>query len=357
MRPRFAFSLSPYGGELLSSYLVRSALLHGSTPYRFYNLLWPGRPVWNRDTDRISDQAWLGELALASGADASMLAGATLRDFALRLSGSIGGTGDIPFILSLGVFHRTRRLHGLQYCPQCLNEDIPYAWFRKQWRVGFIVACQRHGNRLLDACPNCDAPIVPHRSSLLLSVKCHNCGASLAVESIPQDRTAECVLRLQDELTMLLESQGGRLATSRARFRDLRTLLGVAVVPRVFTSLARAFNINASIEPRPLRVTFEHARITHRIALLENIANWTACWPDSFRDGAKEAGLTRRAFARSREISRALRSEIARLPEGERRRRRRYAPLEGLTGLWRRDRRAYRQARAERLIAAISGRE
>ena len=43
----------------------------------------------------------------------------------------------------------------------CLQED-PVPYFRRIWRLSFMVACPKHGTLLADACPHCGAPVSFH---------------------------------------------------------------------------------------------------------------------------------------------------------------------------------------------------
>lgn len=67
--------------------------------------------------------------------------------------------------MPIGVYHRTRNQFGLQFCPLCLDEDKePY--FRRRWRLAFIVSCERHHTLLHDRCPRCGAAVNFHRSEM-----------------------------------------------------------------------------------------------------------------------------------------------------------------------------------------------
>ena len=67
--------------------------------------------------------------------------------------------------MPVGVYHRTRRQFGLQYCPLCLAEDEePY--FRRKWRLAFVVSCERHHTLLHDRCPHCGSAVNFHRGEL-----------------------------------------------------------------------------------------------------------------------------------------------------------------------------------------------
>lgn len=68
--------------------------------------------------------------------------------------------------LSIGINHRLRKRYGLQICPVCLKEDkVPY--YRKYWRVSYLISCPTHGIELYDRCYKCSFPITPHRVDMI----------------------------------------------------------------------------------------------------------------------------------------------------------------------------------------------
>jgi hypothetical protein len=183
MNPNKLAYVPSYGqDELLSSFLARVVFAHCSTPHRFLNLFWPNRPIWNRDIDRDPDAQWLVDVASLMGLTPEEIEGLTLREHRRALVSAKEATpGDTPFLLSVGVFHRKRRLHGLQYCPLCLGEGPAY--FRREWRLTFIVGCDRHKVPLRDACPHCDAIVMPHRLAKRGLEFCYSCGKNIAESS------------------------------------------------------------------------------------------------------------------------------------------------------------------------------
>ena len=90
--------------------------------------------------------------------------------------------------MPVGVYHRTRKQFGLQYCPLCLAEDDePY--FRRKWRLAFIVSCERHSILLHDRCHHCGIAVNFHRGELGNPRKsvadsitvCHGCRSELQI--------------------------------------------------------------------------------------------------------------------------------------------------------------------------------
>ena len=357
--------LPPLPGELLTSCLARNAYAHGSSPSRFLALFWPGDPVWERDFDRHpralgrvgkTRADWVADIAGKLQVPAEAVEAATLQGLRKILgAGCAGATGDTPFLLSAGVYHRTRRCHALQFCPDCLAEGVPH--YRRTWRLGFVIACEAHGNRLLhDACLHCDAPVVPHRSMALRMTDCHVCGESLASrrEGNGRQRLPEGSLALQRALLALAEGETGvRIGPwhDRAAFDGVRALVAVSAPRIVQVALRDALGL-PPLPPAEGRMRFEQARIEARVACLEAVGAWLVDWPRVFRAGAHGARLTQRSFAR-RHLPEALAAEAGRLPEGFRRDRTWVPVLEEpiLRRLRRRNLAAYRALRARRILA------
>lgn len=343
-------------GELLSSYLLRCAHAHGSTPYRFLHLFWPGRAIWNRDLDRDPDESWLADLSAASGVSLDRLRDAALIGLRSGLDARPRRHGDSRFVLSAGVYHRTRRRHAMQYCPECLLQtDDP--WWRRQWRLAFVVSCEEHDIRLSDACPGCDAPVIPHRTMPGFAGRCHACGRGLGESATrdPARHVSKSVAQLQSTLLTVLGSPAtttllGCKSASDA-FAVLRELVGIVLEEERFhgseTGVTHAAGWATPVERR----AFERLRLNDRIRILRLIEPWVRHWPDGFRERACAMRLTRRRFL-GRKWPESLEIEIARLPEGVARKRSGVPPLHDcdLRSLRRHEPFRYRQARAERLM-------
>lgn len=187
--------LRPEPGELLSSWLVRFAHAHGLRVESMCSLLF-GRssPIWNRDIDRSISDEMLTQLSLASGHDLTLFRRCKLQSFEGIVSERVNSRGTSAGILPLGVYHRKRTRASLMYCPQCLRTD-PYSFYRKAWRISWVTTCGVHGLKLLDRCPQCNAPIAPHRVDMkwrmqtsvgsVLHCCCHQCGADLRWAQAP----------------------------------------------------------------------------------------------------------------------------------------------------------------------------
>ena len=365
IRGGWAFRLPPIEGELLSSCLARNARAHGTSPQRFLELFWPGEATWNRDLDRrpavlprrgAATADWSQEIAVHLGVSANEVRRATLQGWRETLGDArLPSHGDTPLLLSVGVYHRKRLRHGLQYCPECLGEGTPH--YRRVWRLAFAVACREHGRALLDACPSCDAPVVPHRAAGSLT-DCHACGFSLMRASGGRG-APDGTVKLQQSLIALLGTtdpvEAAQPRAARDAFDRVRALLAASTARPVQRALRDALGLGAVELAATPRLRFEQSRIAVRIACLETVAAWSARWPGSFRTGAAAASLTQRSFARVY-LDEALAAEVARLPAGNLRQRPAYVPIlatPSLRRLRRRDPAAYRAARARCILTAL----
>lgn len=148
--------------ESLSSWLARAALRQGCDPLALTGAIWPGWRVWTRDVDRDIPLARLGPLVKASGIPAAEFQQAALRGACERINGHpLPDNRTWPWLLALGTRNRVRH-GGQQCCPLCFAQDAaPY--FRRTWRLAWHVGCPLHGVPLIDGCPDCQAPIEPHR--------------------------------------------------------------------------------------------------------------------------------------------------------------------------------------------------
>lgn len=157
--------LKPKDDELLSSWLVRLAMGHGLKLHTFSSIAWPDKAIWNRDIDKSADSEIVRVLSLKTGTSLERARVTTLAAYEGLLYEKHNHYGPNAWIMPIGVYHRRREKFGLQYCPRCLAGDgEPY--FRRRWRLAFIVICEIHETLLQDRCPQCSAPVNFHRDEL-----------------------------------------------------------------------------------------------------------------------------------------------------------------------------------------------
>jgi len=177
----------PYPHELLSSWLVRLAHAHGLKLQTFCSIVFGrSRNIWNRDIDKYAPDWLLEHLASATGTSIEKVKDTTLKSYEGILYESHQSNGNTKWITPLGIYHRTHKAYGLQYCPICLAQDKePY--FRKYWRLAFYTECEKHHILLHDRCPNCGDAINFHRVEMGIRslikprsiVNCYKCNYDL----------------------------------------------------------------------------------------------------------------------------------------------------------------------------------
>lgn len=267
----------PLPDELLSSWMIRLARGNGFKVHNFYaEFFGRERQVWNRDIDHLAP-AWLIEsLAARTGTPLERVRLTTLRAFESFAFERFNEVGVTRWVLPLGVFHRTRRAHGQQFCPLCLAGDAePY--LRRSWRLALVVICTRHGVLLQDRCPQCASPVTPHRSDMAarngLSEKttilhCSKCRSRLDT-AIKTASAGDVQMQigidtaLNDGFTVM---ESGQWVYSHLYFEGLRMLMRVVDLP----ASARH------------RMGFEFASIEQRLDLLRSSIELSSDWPDRF---------------------------------------------------------------------------
>lgn len=162
VNPRWTVPVPLLPDEIISSWLVRAALVQGCDPLVLTGEVWPKWRMWTLDVDRAIPDERLTALSSLSGISREAFRLAVLHPFANRIYGGQPTMNAVwPWILAIGA-RNTKRRGGLQYCPMCLSEDnTPY--YRLQWRFSWHTGCEIHNCSLLDRCWNCGAPLEPHR--------------------------------------------------------------------------------------------------------------------------------------------------------------------------------------------------
>lgn len=157
--------IKPQEDELLTSWLMRLSMAHGMKLHTFCSTAWPQKAIWNRDIDKSADSEIIRVLSERTGTQLGRVRETTLAAYEGILYQTHNHFGPTSWIMPVGIYHRTRRQFGLQYCPRCLAED-KYPYYRRKWRLAFIVVCEKHHLLLHDRCPQCEAPINFHRNEL-----------------------------------------------------------------------------------------------------------------------------------------------------------------------------------------------
>lgn len=272
---------APRDDELLSSWLARVAASHGQSSQRFaVDRL--GTRAFLMDIDRRPGSRILENILAAGRVSAARIQAMTLSEWEPRLGSRRPRAGVTPWVLARGLSSRARFRHGLQACIYCLAEG---SGFRRQWRLAFVVVCDRHATWLIDACPACDEPL---RSDRLAdaSLGCSACRRRFADYRYESGPFFSAATQLQGWLVDALERDAS------VRIGDATITLANALTG--FRFLARLEHRRRGGADRLERVEF--MRHSERLTYLDRVATFLSCWPDAALEQARRANMSRSPF-------------------------------------------------------------
>jgi hypothetical protein len=312
-----SFRPAPGEDELLTSYLVRTAHLHGWNAFRFFSYHLPTIAIWNRDFDRTASATSLAEITKLYGLPDGAAMEMTLTPYVRNICDESRSQGHstLPWINTVGVYHRIRRRHGLQFCPECLEEE---PFFKRLWRLSFVVACHKHKQILLDGCVNCGAPVIPHRANIS-PLSCHHCGAWLYKAPVIRKESGfnEAVSAQQ---TLLAAAAVGRISWSSLEVSSGQFFLGLRTLLRLARNRCRH---------RPTEVPelqwlppyrFEMMRTYDRFGVMSMLGRHLMPDSESLAAFLDRLGVTQGHFIALGPIPDWLSVPVSALPRGQRRR-------------------------------------
>ena len=294
--------VKPQRDELLSSWLVRLAMAHGIKLHTFCSVTWPLKQIWNRDIDRSADLELLQTLSDKTATPLERVRATTLAAYESVLYEEHKKLGPAAWITPVGIYHRTRTKCGQQFCPSCLAEDKePY--YRRKWRLAFMVACEKHHTLLYDRCPGCRGAVNFHRDEMGNFRKfaaeslttCNHCGFDLrtASETAPPLLITPPEVRLNADLLSAIDTGVVRVSESiftysHLYFAALRQIMKVMAmhdsrVDRLRRAISSSFDVAPYTPPasRP-RPDVQELDITNRRRLLALARCLLEEWPSRF---------------------------------------------------------------------------
>lgn len=302
----------PKEGEILSSWMVRLSIANHFQLHTFYSkLLGYDHPIWNRDVDRNPAPELLNILADSTGCPLKRINTMTLGYFDGLLYEDVRLHGVAKWILPIGVFHRVHRRRGMQCCPLCLKEGIPF--FCLKWRVSLFTLCEVHRCLLIDACPRCGATIEYHRLGIARGevirhtalTTCAGCGFDLSTAPVempgrlPERVVSEYVKILQ----MVAKNRWGDALQLPAAyplsfFDGLKMMLRL-VNKRSATALRERINAEFPIGlvVAPEIMEFGYRSILQRFKLIVTCLWLLHDWPNRFVSIVRDAHLSRSRIA------------------------------------------------------------
>ena len=275
--------------------------------------------VWNRDVDRMAPPALIQNLAELTGIAAETIRTYTLAHVAEKIDVDHHPNGNATWLLPLGVWHRKRLGHGVQFCPICLGMDKrPYV--RRSWRLAYYTECEHHNILLRDRCPSCGEAFNYFRGELGNRNKidaerlnlCVNCGFDVWFG--PQDRFHWPDWRLSVAIrTMHMMNDFGWVALENRTYEPAHELLLVIrQLIRVMSSGRRAGQLYDAVAealwPEGCDVLSERGKDYERRSVLERhrlfgMAVWLLMdWPGRFERAFRYSGIQRNSLTRDMKV-------------------------------------------------------
>lgn len=265
-------------------------------------------PIWNRDIDRHPSAELVDTLSRHTGQTSTAIRSLTLGAYEGLLYDTLPMLGNVRFVLPMGIFHRTRRHAGMQYCPACIRESrTPY--YRKRWRLALYAVCDYHGLLMVERCPECSAPVAYHRHGigrgkdvLLDALRyCHHCMLDFA--TVEQQDTGWAhrnsmrrLLRLTRSFELGHWECGERTPPFGVPFfHGLHILIGLIAGRHghaLRRSLSRKMGMDVPVDYRHHR-EFEFQSGPTRLNLLLAACWLLDKWPDRFVRACEESRISR----------------------------------------------------------------
>ena len=259
-------------GEVLSSWLILSALDMGCSPLTLIEALWGRWRALTIDLDRGMTEDRLELLFVHSFDDKQKILKTMLTNVAPYLVKS----SNSGWVLSLGQRSRSN-FSGRQVCTQCFESDGRSAYLRLMWRMGWHCCCEKHQINLIDHCPNCGVVIQPFKIDLehgSLAV-CFSCHFNLTLYQ-PQPSNIQ-ILDFQKNADNVLKQGSGLynnqnisatewFAIARAWISEIRLLVDTDNIQLI--EMFKSFGINLNTITPFTPIAFEYLNTNERIILL-----------------------------------------------------------------------------------------
>lgn len=312
--------------EIFSSWLLRVARAHGAQLHTFCEISIGKQEIWTRDIDISAPSSLLQKCAKLSNESLEAVEETTLQQAVRRLHPDGKRASFTPWMLNLGIYHRTRTSPGWQFCPDCWEEHDPY--FRKSWRLAFMTHCDRHPEtQLVDHCSHCEALIVPHRTPKLDFRLCHEChrrvdDLNASIDYDESDWMQEFLLALfrGDEYgrNFLEGSSWFTTGIGKTDFLTDSFLLDLRILLtdlRLIKLTHKTHEEMATKNVTPSGQLFEHSLIKRRRAFLKSLGKACYSGPEGLHAWLSMRNVTQRQLSMIR-YSKGMFELLSRLPSG-----------------------------------------
>jgi len=195
----WTINLKPFPDELLSSWLIRTAIANGSDPMSLTGTIWDKWRPWTVDIDRVIPDKKMLQLSFASNLPIDTLKSMTLEPIIEQILGGYKLNHSLPWPWVIPTGNRGRvHTNGLHFCSKCLKN--PPIYFKQSWRLSWNTVCSKHHILLSIACPDCGTVVSPHLVTFQNTAleKCINCNYDLTQS--PVIKASQSVIQLQSRL-------------------------------------------------------------------------------------------------------------------------------------------------------------
>ena len=301
----------PFSEELLTSWLTRTARNHLVRFYSFCSSNFAGCEFWNRDLDRFLPTVIEKKIQSKCVLKENQLQSMLLTSFSPNIF--LAHPETKSFWITLLNFYLNNRKHhyGMAVCPECLRRDGETPFYRKSWRLALSMVCTKCHCRLIDSCPQCNAPINfllaergnKFQAPLYPITSCWKCMHLLS--KAPFMHASEVSIRTQEVIDNYILTGCARergILFSHLYFDVLKKIISI-FNKRGITDLIKLQEIICDktglpfLEPQGNKThPFNTYRITIRSNLLQKAFWLLEDWPDRFRETTKECGLKSKFF-------------------------------------------------------------
>lgn len=195
-------STYPEKFELLSSWLLRLSNLNGinitTLSYKIFN----NKFLLTNDIDKTLSNTDIQKIADYTNINKDYLEKLNLQYFMNSIYNTLlSKSKKWQWIVPSGGIYQSK-LHGLQYCPICLQENSKFYIFNK---LSWNTICLNHQILLETNCPNCNHSFLPILREFSDNIKnCHNCNFNLSTHINDKEISSEA-LELQNFLNNCIQ--------------------------------------------------------------------------------------------------------------------------------------------------------
>lgn len=253
--PLIPIRLQPLKHEILSSWLIRSAVANGIDPIGFTNGIWFDYRAWTRDISRYLPKDKIITLSKVSTLSYRQIFNLTLES----LLESILSKDELQpkkawrWVIPTGIRNRSST-NGLHFCSLCLQKKPIF--LTTLWRLSWNFSCEKHNILLQLNCPECHTVFSPHLISYSNTdlTRCQHCNYDLKKSIIrPSDNQAMTLQSFLNKAIFKKDIPSNNLPLIDNTLKDFFTTI------RILLIFFRDFNRHKNIRD----ILFKKLGLTH----------------------------------------------------------------------------------------------